>query len=1099
VEDLGLETYDTREYRFRFANGSEGATSTAVNLGPIEASVMNIDQPLLSGNDLTNSGHSIFLDDDGGHVSNNSTGRRSMLERVGGGWMMSVGEVLGLSSDSLDSNGSDEALTILSAQTARGTSHERVIHLHERSGHVPPEAMSAAITSGTWTGTYCTPDEISRVFSRYTCLSCELSKRSRLPTHRQRSMRVTLVGEVISADPVGKITPPTAQGCTWFILFKDICTGYEHAVVTRSKDAEAFVAALAQIVDFMALHGHTVRTLRTDSEEIFRSSYVLKSYLQANKISNEYSAPYTHNQNSVERDVQTVVKGTAALLHGQPWIRAAYWDLALLHFIRLRNRSLNIHHKTESAYQRVTGKLTDFSKTFEFSFGDVVSTSLSASERLWKFDVRRELGIVVGQPDGSVDSYLIYNPYDHSVVIRSNVVRLEVTGTQLAQWLGTREKMALARTPFHYIEGAILDFQRAAESDPTEEEICLRGPLFDSDETSEERVRSDTGVVHRIARRRIDYRNGVPGIDFDNHRNTRSTQSDTQDSSSDPQAVQCLLQIDSPIVLQYCRDGTRTEDSPTVRRALDEARTDRMMWKDAIRVEIQQLFDRGTLEPVKERDPSRRSRVIRSTMQLKLKRKHDGSVDKYKARCCASGDQLADEDFTTFSPTVSSPAMFVMLQLAIIDQMRLLTIDVVGAYLYQEYPEGNLPLYMTLQEEVAEACDLDPDRLYRIRKYLYGLPDAGRAFYEAYAEHLTDNGYQRAMSDPCLFIRHSSDGARTYLCIHVDDTFVASTSEIELALLQDILRQRFEITSCENIDSYLGIHIQQLDDGSVRLTQPKLITGLVLQYGHLFSGRTPTTPMRKRSSTATSDHDKFDYLHLLGGMMYLLKSRPDIGAALSFAATKSSAPTEDDFLSLLHCLHYLEGSRDLGLLLSTGIPGQELILTCFVDASYLTHADSRSHHGWTLSLGTYGSFYSKSKKQSIVATSSTHAEMRGVFELAEDIVFVLELLRELGRPVKLPAIIFEDNQPVIDLLAESHGRTNKSRHFLMIIEYIRQLVTEGLITVRKVSTECNTADILTKAVTGRDFAYKRQQLLGIEPGEIAEIPVANPRTRLQDA
>jgi hypothetical protein len=489
------------------------------------------------------------------------------------------------------------------------------------------------------------------------------------------STRVALVGEVISADPVGKITPSTVQGCTWFILFKDICTGYELAVVSKSKDAEAFVAALAQVVDFMALHGHTVRTLRTDSEEIFRSSNVLKTYLQANRISSEYSAPYTHNQNSVERDVQTVVKGTAALLHGQPWIRAAYWDLALLHFIRLRNRALNIHHKTESAHQRVTGKFTDFSNTFEFSFGDVVSTSLNFSERLWKFDVRRELGIVVGQPDGSVDSYLIYNPYDHTVVIRSNVVRLEITGAQLALWLGTREKMALARTPFHYIEGAILDFQRAAELDTSEEEIFLRGPLYDSDETSEERVRSDPEVAHRIARRRINYRNGVPGIDFDNHRSTRSTQSDTQDSSSGFQAVHCTLQIDSPILLQYCRAArTRTEDSPTVRRALDEARADRLMWKDAIRVEIQQLFDRGTLEPVSERDPSRRSRVIRSTMQLKLKRKHDGSVDKYKARCCASGDQLADEDFTTFSPTVSSPAMFVMLQLAIIDQMKLPTL-----------------------------------------------------------------------------------------------------------------------------------------------------------------------------------------------------------------------------------------------------------------------------------------------------------------------------------------------------------------------------------------------------------------------------------------
>jgi KUP system potassium uptake protein len=715
------------------------------------------------------------------------------------------------------------------------------------------------------------------------------------------------------------------------------------------------------------------------------------------------------------------------------------------------------------------------------------------------------LGIIVGQPDGSVDSYMIYNPYDHSILIRSNVVRLEVTGSQLALWLGTREKMALARTPFHYVEGAILDFQRVAENDPNESEFNLRGPLYDSDETSENMVRGDSDIDQRIARKRIDYRNGVPGIDFDNHRRTRSTQnqsSSDQDSSSDPQAVQYVLQIDSPILLQHCGAvKMRTEDSPTVRRALDVMKVDRNQWRDAIRVEIKQLFDRGTLEHVDERDPDRRSRVIRSTMQLKLKRNQDGSINKYKARCCASGDQLENEEFKTFSPTISSPAMFVMLQTAIIDQMLLLTIDVVGAYLYQDYPESNLPLYMSLQREVAEVCDLNPDHFYRIRKYLYGLPDAGRAFYEAYAEHLINNGYQRSMSDPCLFIRITSDGNRTYLCIHVDDTFVASTSETELILLQKILKQRFEITCCKTIDSYLGIQIQKLADGSVKLSQPKLISGLVLQYGHLFSGRTPMTPMKVdslSSDSALQDHDKFDYLHLLGGMMYLLKSRPDIGAALSFAATKSTKPTEHDFQSLLHCLHYLEATRDLGLLLSTGTPGQDLILTCYVDASYLTHSDSRSHHGWTLSLGTFGCFHSKSKKQSIVATSSTHAEMRGVFELAEDIVFVLQLHNELGRPIKLPAIIFEDNQPVIDLLAESHGRTNKSRHFLMIIEYVRQLVAEGLVAIRKIPSEKNPADILTKAVTGRDFAYKRQQLLGLETGVPVVIPVANPRARRLD-
>jgi hypothetical protein len=142
-----------------------------------------------------------------------------------------------------------------------------------------------------------------------------------------------------------------------------------------------------------------------------------------------------------------------------------------------------------------------------------------------------------------------------------------------------------------------------------------------------------------------------------------------------------------------------------------------------------------------------------------------------------------------------------------------------------------------------------------------------------------------------------------------------------------------------------------------------------------------------------------------------------------------------------------------------------------------------------MSLGQYGCFLAKSQKQTIVATSSTHAEMRGVYQLAMDIVYTIELMRELGRPLKLPAIIMEDNQPVIDLLSEAHGRTKKSKHFLMNIAYVRYLIKEHYLEIRKVATELNTSDILTKAVKGKDFKFKRQNLLGTQQGDVLHVPI----------
>jgi hypothetical protein len=192
---------------------------------------------------------------------------------------------------------------------------------------------------------------------------------------------------------------------------------------------------------------------------------------------------------------------------------------------------------------------------------------------------------------------------------------------------------------------------------------------------------------------------------------------------------------------------------------------------------------------------------------------------------------------------------------------------------------------------------------------------------------------------------------------------------------------------------------------------------------------------------------------------------------------------------LIHCLHYLYGTKDLGLVLMPAASPQDLTLTCYVDASYLSHPDSKSHHGWCLTLGKMGRFSSKSQKQTIVATSSTQAEMKALQLMSSDIVYVIHLLEEIGRPISLPAIILEDNQPVVDLLAEKYGRTNKSKHFLMSIAAVRQLVHDGLVAIRKIPKELNPADILTKPVHRKDFRYKRQQLLGMEPDEVEETPI----------
>jgi hypothetical protein len=410
------------------------------------------------------------------------------------------------------------------------------------------------------------------------------------------------------------------------------------------------------------------------------------------------------------------------------------------------------------------------------------------------------------------------------------------------------------------------------------------------------------------------------------------------------------------------------------------------------------------------------------------------------------------------------------------------TVDTVGAYLYQDYPEDANPLYLRLPPNVAQACGLDPSQIYRIKKYLYGLPDSGRAYYKAYSAHLAKHGYIRTPSDPCLFVKLTNT-SKTYIFTHVDDTFVCSSDPKELITFQNALREKYEITINDEISEYLGIKMTKQANGDVKLTQPKLLSQLFEEHQDDIDYSKSTLSPQRLAHLQNNDItpiDQTQYLHVLGALIYLTKSRPDISTAVSFGAVSAAKPTKGAYTELLLIINYLYQTQEQGLILKALEPNQALRLTCYVDASYLTHADSKSHTGFCLSFGEIGTFYTKSSKQTLVTTSSTHAEMRALYSLLIDILFVIGICNDLGRPIELPAIVMEDNQPVIDLTEDISSRSKKCKHFLMLVHYIKEQIEAGVIEMHKVNTLDNRADILTKIVVGNEFRRKSLELLGIQ-------------------
>jgi hypothetical protein len=131
---------------------------------------------------------------------------------------------------------------------------------------------------------------------------------------------------------------------------------------------------------------------------------------------------------------------------------------------------------------------------------------------------------------------------------------------------------------------------------------------------------------------------------------------------------------------------------------------------------------------------------------------------------------------------------------------------------------------------------------------------------------------------------------------------------------------------------------------------------------------------------------------------------------VSFRATKSTSLTQDDYNQLYYIIvEYIRATADKDRRIYIGT-GSAIQLYCEVDASYLIHLDSKGHTRYTMGLHPNGTFYNRSAKQTLVSTSSTHVEMRALYILLEDILFMIYICSELNIPLLLPAVITNGGQ-----------------------------------------------------------------------------------------
>ncbi|RVW69268.1 Copia protein [Vitis vinifera] len=484
-------------------------------------------------------------------------------------------------------------------------------------------------------------------------------------------------------------------------------------------------------------------------------------------------------------------------------------------------------------------------------------------------------------------------------------------------------------------------------------------------------------------------------------------------------------------------------------------------WKKAVQDEIDALEKNGTWTIT---DLPVGKRPVGCKWIFTIKYKADGSVERFKARLVARGfTQSYGIDYQeTFAPVAKLNTIRILLSLAVNQDWCLQQLDIKNAFLNGDLEEE---VYMEIPPGFEES--MAKNQVCKLQKSLYGLKQSPRAWFDRFTKAVLKLGYKQGQADHTLFVKKSHAGKMAILIVYVDDIILSGNDMEELQNLTKYLSEEFEVKDLGNLKYFLGMVVARSRKGIV-VSQRKYILDLLKETGML--GCKPSdTPMDSQKKLGIEKEstpvDRGRYQRLVGRLIYLSHTRPDIGFAVSVVSQFMHSPTEEHMEAVYRILRYLKMTPGKGLFFKKT---ENRDTEVYSDADWAGNIiDRRSTSGYCSFV--WGNLVTwRSKKQSVVARSSAEAEYRALAQGICEGIWIKRVLSELGQTSSSPILMMCDNQAAISI-AKNPVHHDRTKHVEIDRHFITEKVTNETVKLNYVPTKHQTADILTKALPRPNF------------------------------